>query len=513
MTLAEILRKKADGLQPKIDHCFAQRLTNTRKRAEEDAHQRREGNTLKTIQAVMRRMADLQEAGTCPDALKPWKDITVIGTAVRVVRSAERQKEEFGDRDGTCLARLTEEQRIVQGLMQPVDAKAERLHELERDSVRWNIPGYFPTPRKVAEQMLELANFPEVNGSPHDLRVLEPSAGRGNIADVIREKHPEASLTLIEYNHSLTEILSLKGYEVQTEGDFMQWTPCEGVLFDRILMNPPFEKFQDVEHVRRAYTFLKPGGRLVAIMGNGAFFRQEKKAEQFRDDFGDCTTIPLESGTFDTTGVSSRIIVIDKPAAVAVNPKFAEKPFNVPLNGAHDPSFPAQARIFAFMKEEYVRIGYLYSGGCGPDYLAHKCGITEDQVWPAVESLMASGLILRRTCQATSWALTPNERRNLIDEHDLRTVWMNNGGAAFHPFDPHSGEIACVLRECTPSPAMVISHAPPIAGAADPEYQTRIDAERVTAEFGSKSRRRLDAGRKPITESPLFGGEAQLSLF
>ena len=88
MTLAEILRKKADGLQPKIDRCFAQRLTNTRKRAEEDAHQRREGNTLKTIQAVMRRMADLHEAGTCPDALKPWKDITVIGTAVRVVRSA-----------------------------------------------------------------------------------------------------------------------------------------------------------------------------------------------------------------------------------------------------------------------------------------------------------------------------------------------------------------------------------------------------------------------------------------
>ena len=144
MTLAEILRKKADGLQPKIDHCFAQRLTNTRKRAEEDAHQRREGNTLKTIQAVMRRMADLHEAGTCPDAIKPWKDITVIGTAVRVVRSAERQKEEFGDREGTCLARLTDEQRIVQGLMQPVDPRAERLHALVRDSVRWNIPAISP---------------------------------------------------------------------------------------------------------------------------------------------------------------------------------------------------------------------------------------------------------------------------------------------------------------------------------------------------------------------------------
>ena len=211
--------------------------------------------------------------------------------------------------------------------------------------------------------------------------------------------------------------------------------------------------------------------------------------------------------------MSSRIIVIDKPAAVAVNPKFAEKPFNVPLNGAHDPSFPAQARIFAFMKEEYVRIGYLYSGGCGPDYLAHKCGITEDQVWPAVES--PHGQRTDPAPHLPGHQLGAHTKRAPQSDRrtDLRTVWMNNGGAAFHPFDPHSGEIACVLRECTPSPAMVISHAPPIAGAADPEYQTRIDAERVTAEFGSKSRRRLDAGRKPITESPLFGGEAQLSLF
>ena len=95
----------------------------------------------------------------------------------------------------------------------------------------------------------------------------------------------------------------------------MEWTPVEGVLFDRILTNPPFEKFQDIDHVRRAYTFLKPGGRLVAIMGNSAFFRQDKKAAQFQDDFGDCPTYPLESGPFETTGVASRIIVIDKAAA------------------------------------------------------------------------------------------------------------------------------------------------------------------------------------------------------
>ena len=200
MTRSETLRKKADGLQPKVDHCFRQRQTNTRKRAEEDAYQRREGTTLQAIQAVMRKMADLHDAGECPAAIRDWKDITVIGTAVRVVRSAERQKEEYGDRNGDCLSRLTEEQKLIRGLMQPVDAAAEKLHALVRDSVRWNIPGFFPTPTKVVEKMLDPADMPDGDGkSPFLTRVLEPSAGSGNIADAIRERRPDVSLTLIEY--------------------------------------------------------------------------------------------------------------------------------------------------------------------------------------------------------------------------------------------------------------------------------------------------------------------------
>jgi hypothetical protein len=55
--------------------------------------------------------------------------------------------------------------------------------------------------------------------------------------------------------------------------------------------------------------------------------------------------------------------------------------------------------------------------------------------------------------------------------------------------------------------------APPIAGVADPEFEPRLDAQRVTLEFATKSTRRLDTGRRPITESPLFGGPAQRELF
>ncbi len=391
MPIADTLRTKADKLQPKIDHCFRDRLTNTRKRAEEDAHQRREGHTLKAVQDVMRRAADLHEAKACPKELADWKDTSKFEIAVRTVRSAERQKEEYGDRHGDCLARLTDEQKIVRGLMRPVDTAAEKLHALERDVVRSGIPGFFPTPRRVVEQMLDLAG-----DLRPDMRILEPSAGRGNIADVIRERCPEAALTLIEYNYTLKQILGLKGHEVQSEGDFMKWAPADGAYFDLVVMNPPFEQLQDIDHVRRAYQFLKPGGRIVAITSPSPWFRQQKKAEEFRNDFGRCRTIELPSGTFENTGVSARIVVIDKPKAFE--------------------RYPGEAK--------------------------EKPGKCYDNGW--------------------------------------------------HPAN---------------------AEAPPIVAQADPEYQSRIDAARVTAEFKTKSTRRVDAGREPITDAPIFGGPAQYSLF
>lgn len=54
-------------------------------------------------------------------------------------------------------------------------------------------------------------------------------------------------------------------------------------------------------------------------------------------------------------------------------------------------------------------------------------------------------------------------------------------------------------------------YVPPIAGEADAEYTSRIDADRCTAEFAAPIR-----PRKPqdsIEDLPLFGGERQGGLF
>ena len=101
-------------------------------------------------------------------------------------------------------------------------------------------------------------------------------------------------------------------------GDFLQF---EGGAFDRIVMNPPFEHGQDVDHVRHAFELLKDGGRLVAIMGEHAFFGGDQKSIAFRawlDELGGSSE-QLPSGTFEhqatSTGVASRLVVIDKPVS------------------------------------------------------------------------------------------------------------------------------------------------------------------------------------------------------
>ena len=53
--------------------------------------------------------------------------------------------------------------------------------------------------------------------------------------------------------------------------------------------------------------------------------------------------------------------------------------------------------------------------------------------------------------------------------------------------------------------------APPIAGEADVEHETRLEAERCTWEF--RLALRPQASQQPIDELPLFGGRYQGELF
>ena len=161
---------------------------------------------------------------------------------------------------------------------------------------------FFETPKEIVKQMIELADL-----GPED-SVLEPSAGQGAIADCIGLN----PLTVIELNHKNAEVLRGNGYEV-IEQDFLTFDTTE--TYSKVIMNPPFSRQQDIDHVLHAWKCLKSGGILVSIMSEGTFFRQNKKSVAFRellDEVG--YSIPLDEGAFKSSGtnVKTRIVVMTK---------------------------------------------------------------------------------------------------------------------------------------------------------------------------------------------------------
>lgn len=190
--------------------------------------------------------------------------------------------------------------------------KAKKIRDLERAQVGNKDGDFFPTPKSLAERMVREAEIEP------GMTVLEPSAGTGNIAEAIREGAPDAKLTVVEWSGSRRELLEAKGFELAPETDFLKHQGS----YDRILMNPPFSKNQDVEHVRHAYRLLKPGGRVIAIMSTHSSFSEDAPSRDFRawTEKNGAEVEKLPAGTFNqagllnTTGVNAQLVTISKPA-------------------------------------------------------------------------------------------------------------------------------------------------------------------------------------------------------
>lgn len=180
-------------------------------------------------------------------------------------------------------------------------AKVDGLREALREGVQVvSVAQLFPTPPALAARMVELAEL-----AP-GARVLEPSAGTGAIADMVRAKTAGGVLpTLVEIDLRLVSRLRVSHDDVR-QADFLQ---CNGALgkFDAVLMNPPFENAADIAHIRHALGFLKPGGRLVAICANGP--RQQAALRPLVDAHGG-TWEELPDDTFRDAGTSVRTVLL-----------------------------------------------------------------------------------------------------------------------------------------------------------------------------------------------------------
>lgn len=176
---------------------------------------------------------------------------------------------------------------------------------------------FFPTPKTLASTMAELA------GIKPGMTVLEPSAGNGHLADAARDAGAEVDT--VEVSDALRNVLTAKKHTIVAH-DFETHTSDK--QYDAVLMNPPFSDRKDALHIMRAWDMVKPGGKLVAIAGEGVFFGSDKKAVAFRewlDEHGaDVEQLPqntfMGADQIAQTGANARLIVLAKPLTTVASP-------------------------------------------------------------------------------------------------------------------------------------------------------------------------------------------------
>lgn len=165
---------------------------------------------------------------------------------------------------------------------------------------------YFPTPPVIVERLLDLADIQK------GMHVLEPSAGQGAIA--IPCAAIGAHVDTVELNDKNADILITRGFDVLAR-DFLNVVSL-GKLYDRVVMNPPFTKQQDIKHVIHALGFLKPNGLLVSVMSASVTFRSNKLTQNFRSlvEQRGGTIEPLPEGSFKESGTGVNTVIVIIPA-------------------------------------------------------------------------------------------------------------------------------------------------------------------------------------------------------
>ena len=321
------LRKSAQSLlnqSEKINTDVHGNWTHRRQSFADNAMRKKE-NLIKNATAL-NRLANLWENNECPEILKEVRTASDFDTYYPRDLKEDDKGCWFEEKQPIFLKKAIRMGLKSQADNQPFKDAIKQLsevvlsheeiqkRELDKKLVALrssNIPGFFPTPDNVIDLMIEHAHLDD------GLTVLEPSAGIGSICDKVRDSGYGCMINACEIVPSLYDILVLKGYVCSNE-DILSVDKVN-IPWDRILMNPPFEKKQDIIHVMHCYnTFLKYGGILVSIMSAGVMNNTDKKSEDFRE-FVDANGYFVELGqqfnnanAFRNTGVSTVLCVLRK---------------------------------------------------------------------------------------------------------------------------------------------------------------------------------------------------------
>lgn len=167
---------------------------------------------------------------------------------------------------------------------------------------------FYPTPPEVIHRML--AGL-DLNGKT----VLEPSAGKGDIVEVLKKYG--AKTIVCEYNDDLARISGSKADRF-LKNDFILVKKEEISHVDYIIMNPPFST-GDV-HIKHAFDIAPDGCHIIALCNhetyNNSYSHRRKSLKGIISDNGTYENLgDVFRDSERTTGVSVGLINIFKPKA------------------------------------------------------------------------------------------------------------------------------------------------------------------------------------------------------
>lgn len=196
----------------------------------------------------------------------------------------------------------------------PDAAGARRYHRAKPHHSQ--VEDFYPSPPEVVARMLQLAQLQRGQD------VLEPSAGDGAIAMAIVDLGiiPDCVEIDPDRSETLRDMLP-PGAVVNMDFLKMHAEP----EYDRIIMNPPWGSLSGVAHVFHAVKFLKPGGRLVGVLGAGTEYRVDGPTRELRDLIAAWggTVEKLPHGSFKASGtmVNAVMFSMTKPGATLAAPE------------------------------------------------------------------------------------------------------------------------------------------------------------------------------------------------
>lgn len=180
--------------------------------------------------------------------------------------------------------------------------------------MKWNAEEFYPTPKNLLDEITKEIDWKKIQC------ILEPSAGKGDIAEYCREKYRSCTykenldIDCIEIDHELRQ--TLKGKEIRViHDDFLTFRTFKH--YDLIIMNPPFSN--GAAHLLHALDLQRDGFGIICILNaetiRNPYSNERKDLVSRLDKIG--ATIEYMEGQFlcaeRQTGVEIAVVKIYIP--------------------------------------------------------------------------------------------------------------------------------------------------------------------------------------------------------